>query len=454
MNSSRSSKKLGIVASIIAIALCVVLITGSTFSLFTGSAGSDISISAGNLDLEADIRDDSLKLYSLGVYQGNKHFANGGEADLATSTLTLTDITPGDRVEFKIDIDNNSTVKIAYMITWEIAGDLASHLDVYIDESKYLPGAYSSEWFDWDPTEPETENVRTIDMAIELPDTVGDGAQTLSATVKLDIDAVQANAKPASSTPITTPDELASALSAAAPGDSFAMQNDIEATAITALNGVILNGNGNTLSTKATEGIINVSAGGTVSEAELLGIKSSVLVGRFEVVKIPSTALISSGMTADLTVEGVTTSNTPFAISVNAGGNSIYVKDSTLTNKVDIVNQEGAVFENCTFTKDSAIDTAAWIGLGGDMTFINCHFDENVDFYINVPGYTGTVKFVNCTYGTVNGEPRPFEASVGFFSYWMEYSQNLYAGTFTSGAETFTNYTFIVDDVVVWEATN
>ena len=203
MKSSRSSNKLGVIVSIVAIALCVVLITGSTFSLFTGSTESDIVISAGKIELTADLNDDTFALSSLGVAQPGKTFANGGTATLAGADLTLENVTPGDKVEFDIVIDNDSTIKIAYALTWAMTGDLAQYLTVSVDDQPFAGG--TSDWYDWDPTLPLVPNLKTIHVAIELPETVGDDAQTLSATIELDLDAVQANAKPIPPVLVTTP---------------------------------------------------------------------------------------------------------------------------------------------------------------------------------------------------------------------------------------------------------
>lgn len=194
MESSRPSNKLGLVAAVVAIALCVVLITGSTFSIFTGSTSADINVSAGLLSVAADVDDDSLILSSLGVVQPALTFANGGIATIDGAVLTLTEVTPGDKVEFDIVIDNDSTIKIAYALTWAMTGDLAQYLTVSVDGQPFAGGM--SDWYDWDPTLPLVQNLKTIHVAIELPETVGDEAQTLSATIELDLDAVQANAKP------------------------------------------------------------------------------------------------------------------------------------------------------------------------------------------------------------------------------------------------------------------
>ena len=85
------------------------------------------------------------------------------------------------------------------------------------------------------------------------------------------------------------------------------------------------------------------------------------------------------------------------------------------------------------------------------MTFINCHFEENVNFYLDSTRFTGTLKFINCTYGNNGVEDRPFEPTVGFFTWWMEAQAINYSGTFGDGKPARISFTCIVDDTVVWE---
>ena len=218
--ASKTSKKLGIVVSIVAIALCVVLITGSTFSLFTGSTDSDIVISAGQITLSADIDDNTFALSSLGVDQGKEYFANGGKATLAGADLTLENVTPGDKAEFDIVIDNDSSVLIQYRITWTITGELAQYLVTNVDNG-------TSQWAEWAPIT-GAENTKTHHVSIELPKEVNNDAFNDSAEITFYLEAVQANATGlySSDAYVSTADGLQAALDAGATEIHF--NNDIE----------------------------------------------------------------------------------------------------------------------------------------------------------------------------------------------------------------------------------
>ena len=188
MYASQKARKLGIVSSIVAIVVCIVLITGSTFSLFTGSTDSDITISAGQITLNADI--ENLALSSLGVNMAGTTFANGGSAALNDAKLDLTNVTPGDRVEFDIVVYNTSSVSISYAITWKIEGALKDYLKVTVDNAAFENG--TSDWNEWLVENKATDVVRKV--AIELPKGTNNDAMGLSASIAFDLAAVQYNA--------------------------------------------------------------------------------------------------------------------------------------------------------------------------------------------------------------------------------------------------------------------
>lgn len=120
-------KKKVLLSSILTIALCVCLIAGSTYALFTDEAPVSISVTAGKVDVDANITDDSLKAWSLNETKPtglDQYFANGGDVDENndvwvdpnTGNLQIIRMTPGDKVEFTIDVTNSSDVAIQYKL--------------------------------------------------------------------------------------------------------------------------------------------------------------------------------------------------------------------------------------------------------------------------------------------------------------------------------------------------
>ena len=103
-----NKKVKALVGSALAIAMSVSVATGATFALFTDKAEVNVAITAGKVDVEASL--DNVRLYSMGVPQGSTEFENLGYANLDTTNniLTLTNITPGDKVEFDVKLSSLS----------------------------------------------------------------------------------------------------------------------------------------------------------------------------------------------------------------------------------------------------------------------------------------------------------------------------------------------------------
>lgn len=186
----QSLKRTSIVLSVVAILLCVVLAVGSTFSLFTSKTDGEINVTAGEVKVTASLGD--LKTWSLGEEQV-ANFANLGKATIDGADLTLKDVTPGDKAQVNIKFANDSTVAIAYRLSFALEGTLANALKISITrDGETLPLATpSSEWY---YTTAAKELLPDVTVSIELPKTVGDDYQGKDAKITFQLDAVQANA--------------------------------------------------------------------------------------------------------------------------------------------------------------------------------------------------------------------------------------------------------------------
>lgn len=112
-------KKKVLLTSIATIALCLCLIAGSTFALFTSQSQANIAVTAGKVNVVATIKKDSLLTWSLNetTARTDGSFANGGSADIKdTGELVIDRMTPGDVVQFTINVTNNSNVAIKYKV--------------------------------------------------------------------------------------------------------------------------------------------------------------------------------------------------------------------------------------------------------------------------------------------------------------------------------------------------
>lgn len=156
-------KKKILLTSILTIALCVSLIAGSTFALFTTADEINVAVTAGNVHLTANIDKDSLLTWSLGETEVDARtdglFANGGKATVDSigagdtdgdgyddpALLTIVRMTPGDTAKFKIDVKNESNVNVQYRLRMiSLAGahevDLTETLvtTAYVDGFNYV----------------------------------------------------------------------------------------------------------------------------------------------------------------------------------------------------------------------------------------------------------------------------------------------------------------------------
>lgn len=194
-------KKRILLSSILTIALCLCLIAGSTFALFTDESKVNIAVTAGKVDVKASI--DGLELYSPkkmnesgdildadnGAHNDTdpKTFMLDGTATLEDNLLTLTNIVPGDKASFKIQITNNSNVNVKYRTIIKIAEDsdteLAEALEFDIGGEKVVG---ETEW-------KELTADQTLDCSVLLPSTAGNECKNKTCTISFTVEAVQGN---------------------------------------------------------------------------------------------------------------------------------------------------------------------------------------------------------------------------------------------------------------------
>lgn len=181
-------KKKVLLSSILAIVMCASLIVGATLALFSDKSDVNIVVSSGNVDVEATLSD-KVELSSMGVDRTQEGtFANGGEAvvDAKTGTLTLTNITPGDKATVTINVTNNSQVAIKYRAMVRAADDSA-----LADEL-----AFSGEGFDFGVWQSvgALETIDACKLSIELPVDVENNFQSMETKLVFSVEAVQGNA--------------------------------------------------------------------------------------------------------------------------------------------------------------------------------------------------------------------------------------------------------------------
>lgn len=320
-------KRKTLISSILTIALCLSLIAGSTYALFTSQDEVNIAVNAAKVEVTADIDQESLKLFSMDKAITGSIFENGGSASFSETTgdLTLTNITPGDKVTFEIDVVNGSNVAIQYRLTWNVTGDLADALVATVGEEAVALNEPSTSWKLW-----ENGDSITLPVSIELPVTTVDTYQEKGVTISFKVEAIQGNAFTGDADYyVFSEAELVAALAEIAGSSNY----DEEAAKITLMTdcnisaplniskSVVINGGGYTIAREEgfTGTVFSADAGATLTLADVVVDGGAVWTG--EIDPTLGRGTVNSG--------------------VAATGNLIYAK-----NKAQIVLDEGAILQN------------------------------------------------------------------------------------------------------------
>ena len=187
-------KKKILLSSILTIAICLSLIAGSTFALFTADDTVDITMKGARVELTAAIAEDTLKLYSINDYMGDgvTTFENGGTATIIDGTdadgrmdaLHLDRITPGDEVRFDIQMFNDSNVHIVYRVQYAIHDRVGSKLYAFGETI----------WKEWLTPATAEEKYRTSPVSVLFDVTADNTYQEKDLEIVFTVEAYQANA--------------------------------------------------------------------------------------------------------------------------------------------------------------------------------------------------------------------------------------------------------------------
>ena len=190
------------VSSFAALAMSAALATGATYALFTSETQVDVSVSAGNVKINAAVNANSVEMWSRDV-QVDGTFVNGGTAVWTDNTVTLERVTPGDKIIFDIDVTNQSDVAIQYrtVVACSSGLDLYEGLSVSLD---YLDNTGAdvqnfdglTAYGNWTTLAGGVEEVDTVKVTVEFPylEESQNQYQGLSTTLYYKVEAVQGNA--------------------------------------------------------------------------------------------------------------------------------------------------------------------------------------------------------------------------------------------------------------------
>lgn len=190
-------KKISVVASAVAaIAVCLVLIVGGTFALFTSRSEVNITVTTGKVKVDAAVQNVQTK--SL-----NGEYAEGidnayGEIKLDGANVTLNNIVPGDGIKFDIVVTNSSNTGIKYRTLISVLEDtgLAEGLTITFGGEKFDGFTRVSAWQTLNAVVGEPEQLDKISVEIEFVDADDNNKyQDTSCTLSYSVEAVQSNAQ-------------------------------------------------------------------------------------------------------------------------------------------------------------------------------------------------------------------------------------------------------------------
>lgn len=200
-------KKKILITSVVTIILCLCLIAGSTFALFTSQTSASIVVQSATVNVSASIS--NLQAFSLtdanqkkdasGNWifdkctdkdaDGNILFVNGGTVGLSGNKLTLDKMTPGDKVTFTINVANSSNIETKCKVTTSYSSTSTPSLGNALDVSYSATGLpMDGSWVTLNPGQGGT-----IDVTVELPVATGNEYQNKNVTVTILVEAIQGN---------------------------------------------------------------------------------------------------------------------------------------------------------------------------------------------------------------------------------------------------------------------
>lgn len=209
----KSMKRNVIVSAFLAIALCLSVVAGATFALFTSSAKVNLSITSAKVKLlNATI--ENKKMYSLtevnpDTLEGTEEdrtaagtFYLGGTAEFEGNALTLKKMAPGDRIAFDVKVDNESDIPVKYRVLVKEDGEsnLTAALNIFVNNEYYLGDSATGY-----TALAVGENV-TVPVSVELPISAGNDYAEKTATLIVSVEAVQASVKDTADTPLSFSD--------------------------------------------------------------------------------------------------------------------------------------------------------------------------------------------------------------------------------------------------------
>lgn len=388
-------KKKVLLSSIATIALCLCLIAGSTFALFTSKSETNIAVTSGKVNVVATV--ENFKYFSVKAdtngtivdENGGKYvyddrtdegsFANGGTAVQNGSIITLDKITPGDMISFGINATNEGDVAIQcrYIIQCVEGEELMEGLVVYINDDAYpVLKSYTSAWTALAVGESITDN-GNIEIAVELPVDAGNKYQDKEVSINVLVEAVQGNANiGANNGPVI---EFLANSNATAVSDAASLQDALDNAVAGESENVIV------ITNDITEDIVVTAKN---------DVKTTIYGNGYTF----DGALTVDGKSATIMSAGLTIKDFVFSADSISADACINLGDGTTATRYTC----NVTVENCTFDVPNAVGVKSYTGGDKNVSIINCTATDRAHSLAQLKGVDG-VLVDRCEVNSKNG---------------------------------------------------
>ena len=341
-----------ILSSILTIALCLSMIAGSTFALFTSESKVDVSVSSATVSVTAT---------ATAPEMGSTLGAPLGSATGIGNALTLKNFVPGDYATFSIAIVNASNVAVKYRTVISVSNDngLVSGLVVTIGNDVYTGTTGNGELAstDWTLINP-TQGNATVNVKIALPEEAGNVYQGKTCTITYLVEAVQGNK--VFEIKVNSVEALVETLTNAEPG------------AVINAEGVTVDVNNIGAAIPGGKTSYSIPAGVTIKNLEVVGSYRGGNYLTFE--GAPGEEIVLENCTFEPSGRAMGVG----FMSTEGGATSVVYNNCTFKGPIilEFVNNPDGVFtfNNCTFTKADGNSNYV-MAKGGTHIFNGCTFD-------------------------------------------------------------------------------
>ena len=336
--------------SMLTILLCISIIAGGTYALFTDTETNDIVVSSGKVDVTAALSADSPAVTTSLVSPSECTVSVSNDGNIIISGFM-----PGDTVHTTLTVKNVGTVAAKYRVKLTATAEngaqaLASVIDTTIGNltAKTGIGTYASAWTDLAYSSTE-QTTATWPITIALPEAV-DGTQYQDQTVtyRVTVEAVQGNAN-------VTGAETFTLINGAVPASAQANAEIVATTDASLAANVAPAGGNNTTTVDIPAGALGTTAGSATLSVDTYDVLEA---GNFTVTGDNGTV---AGIDLTLVVSG--TNVTTFAEGKPVTVTTYIAKG--LSNVNVVYNGAGAAPTEVTYNETT-----------GELSFKTTHFSQ------------------------------------------------------------------------------